>query len=217
MSLSKRIFSLMPSFAQAIYSSCKNKYQIAEWNKMGQPVPVPHAIKQEMINKYRNLYNTHTLVESGTYMGDMVWAQRNNFKKIYSIELSKDFVIQARKRFKNTPHIEIIQGDSGKIMATLIKELPERTLFWLDGHYSAGETARGDKDCPIWEELKAILSSNTDHVLLIDDARCFTGQRDYPTIEGLHSYITNIYPGTKLHIENDSIVVELRTKTDEDV
>lgn len=187
--------------------------KISKWIKQGKPMPVPHAIKQKMIADYREKHDIKTLVESGTYIGDMVWAQQYNFEKIYSIELSKDFVKQARKRFKKKEHIQIIQGDSGKIMHTLIKELHEPALFWLDGHYSAGDTARGDKDCPIIEEVKAILSSEIEHILLIDDARYFTGQRDYPTIEALTMFIKNQYPATEMHVENDSIVVELKKQT----
>lgn len=217
MSFSKRILSSMPEFIQKAYSSYNNKIQLARWNKNGQPLPVPHAIKQNIINKYRNKHSINTLVESGTYWGDMVWAQRNNFEKIYSIELSKELVLFNRKRFKKYPNIEIILGDSGKILPTLIKELDEKTLFWLDGHYSGEDSARGDKDCPVAEEVKAILSTEIEHVIVMSDARCFTGQRDFPTLEGISSYITNTYPQSLIRTENDCIIVELKTTLPDDV
>lgn len=207
----------MPEFIQKAYSSYNNKIQLARWNKNGQPLPVPHAIKQNIINKYRNKHSINTLVESGTYWGDMVWAQRNNFEKIYSIELSKELVLFNRKRFKKYPNIEIILGDSGKILPTLIKELDEKTLFWLDGHYSGEDSARGDKDCPVAEEVKAILSTEIEHVIVMSDARCFTGQRDFPTLEGISSYITNTYPQSLIRTENDCIIVELKTTLPDDV
>lgn len=209
MPTSKRFFNILPGFIQRIYHLNKNKWQISRWIKKGKPVPVPHAIKQEMITQYGEKHNISTLVESGTYLGDMIWAQQNNFEKIYSIELSKFLQVAAKKRFKKSTHINFIHGDSGKIMSTLIKDLPEKTLFWLDGHYSGGITARGDKDCPITEEVKAILSSDIEHVMLIDDARYFIGERDYPTINGLSSYILSIYPKSSIKVENDCIIVEL--------
>lgn len=198
----------MPEFMQNAYASYKNKSQIKNWNKQGNPLPIPHAIKQEAIVKYKNKYKLETMVETGTYLGDMVWAQRHNFSKIYSIELSKELASMAQKRFKKDKQIEIIQGDSGRVMKDIIGKIDKRSLFWLDGHYSAGNTARGDKDCPIMEEVKSILSTGTEHILLIDDARCFVGMRDYPTLEGLSAYILKLYPNAQIHVENDCIIVE---------
>lgn len=209
MPTSKRLFNALPAFIQRIYHSKKNKSQISKWIKQGKPIPAPHAIKQELVTKYAKKHNISTLVESGTYLGDMIWAQQNNFQKIYTIELSRFLWKSAKQRFKKSTHIEFIYGDSGKIMPTLIRDLPEKSLFWLDGHYSGGITARGDKDCPITEEVKAILSSNIEHVLLIDDARYFIGERDYPTIKGLSAYILSIYPKSSIAMENDCIIVEL--------
>lgn len=215
MNFSKKAFTLIPEFIQNTYVSFKKKYQISEWNKRGQNIPVPHAIKQELIIRYKNKHKINTLVESGTYFGDMVWAQRNNFDKIYSIELNKDLSEFSQKRFKRNKHIEIIFGDSGKIMPILIEELSQKTLFWLDGHFSAGITSRGDKDCPIAEEMKAILSSNIEHVVLISNARCYTGQRDYPSLEGLSQFILQSSPESKIHVENDCIIIELKTSKED--
>ena len=47
-------------------------------------------------------------------------------------------------------------------------------LFWLDGHYSGGETAKGDADSPLREELEAIgRHPIKTHVIPIDDVRSF--------------------------------------------
>lgn len=124
----------------------------------------------------------------------MVWAQRKNFRKNYSIELSEPLYIKAKKRFKRYSHINILQGDSGKVLHTMLDKMTEKSIFWLDGHYSSGITAKGDKECPIYEELSAIFKSEKNHILLIDDARCFTGQGDYPSIEELSGFIKTIYP-----------------------
>lgn len=209
MAKKKRYLDLLPRSIQKIYKSYQNNQKKKKWIKQGKPVPVPHIIKQELIVEYKNKYNLSTLVESGTYLGDMIWAQQDNFTKIYSIELSKGLHQQAQKRFRKKEHIHVLQGDSGKIMATIVKEIPGKAIFWLDGHYSGGITARGDKDCPIWEELKAILSTGAEHVILIDDVRLFIGERDYPSIEGVKTYILEQYPNSIIDIKNDSLIVEL--------
>ncbi len=76
----------------------------------------------------------------------------------------------------------------------------------MDGHYSAGTTAKGEKDCPIFEELNAILDSkNFNHILLIDDARCFIGKGDYPTIDQLTEYIKSKNEDYKVEVKHDII------------
>jgi hypothetical protein len=82
----------------------------------------------------------------------------------------------------------------------------EPAIFWLDGHYSAGITAKGDKECPIFEELNAILNKNEfNHILLIDDARCFIGEGDYPTIEELTNYVKTKDKSYQVVVEHDII------------
>lgn len=157
--------------------------QLTEWERNGKPSPPPHIVKQKTVEEYRNKYGPDILVETGTYLGEMVEAQRENFKKIYSIELSERLFTKAKKRFKAFSHITILQGDSGIVLNKLVPSIDQPAIFWLDGHYSGGITALGEKECPVPEELNAILESKFDHVILIDDARLFNGTNDYPTIE----------------------------------
>jgi len=164
----------------------------------------PHVFKQNTILEFQKKSGFDTLVETGTYLGDMVEAQKKFFKKIYSIELSTKLYGMAKKRFKKDANVEIVQGDSGRMLSLIVSKLNRPAIFWLDGHYSAGITAKGDKDCPIFEELDAIFNGKIkNHVLLIDDARCFVGQGDYPTIEGLSKFIETRIPGYKLEIKKD--------------
>ena len=163
--------------------------QLAEWERNGRPIPPPHIVKQMAIEEYREKFHTEILVETGTYMGDMVEAQRDQFKKIYSIELSEKLFNKAQKRFKDHLHIKIVQGDSGTVLNKLIAEIDKPALFWLDGHYSGGITAKGEKECPVSEELKIILKSPLSHIILIDDARLFNGTHDYPTIDQIEEII----------------------------
>ena len=157
--------------------------QLAEWEKKGRPSPPPHIVKQMAIKEYQKKFDLKILVETGTYLGDMVEAQRNHFQKIYSIELSKKLFRRATKRFKADSHITILNGDSGIVLNKLLPAIDKPALFWLDGHYSEGITAKGAKECPVVEELEAILKSDYYHIILVDDARLFNGTRDYPTLD----------------------------------
>jgi hypothetical protein len=176
------------------------------WEKQGRPSPPPHIVKEDLIRDYAKTFNTQILIETGTYLGDMVHAMRKSFSRIISFELDQTLAAQARDRFANDHHIQIIQGDSGKLLGDYLANLNEPCLFWLDGHYSGGITAKGALDTPIKNELAAILSHPVDgHVILIDDARCFTGDNDYPTLDELRAFVAEHKPEHKFSVEHDVI------------
>lgn len=114
--------------------------------------------------------------------------------------------IIVKQYFNKDKNVTIIQGDSGKVLTKLLLDINEPAIFWLDGHYSAGSTAKGEKECPIFEELDAILQSKKfNHILLIDDARCFIGEGDYPSIDQLTAYITGKNENYQVEVKNDII------------
>jgi hypothetical protein len=179
---------------------------IQRWVNSGSPVPPPHQYKQTVIEFYQLKYQYKVLIETGTYLGDMVEAQKNNFDKIISIELGEELWKNAVARFKKHDHISIFKGDSGMVLKDIAKLLKEPAIFWLDGHYSEGITAKGDKDCPIFNELDGIfLYGKFNHILLVDDARDFNGKGDYPTIEALAKYVKGKDDRYTVEIKDDII------------
>lgn len=215
-SLVKKIIGILPHPIQneMLYTLDrfnKNK-QIKAWTISGKPLPVPSIVKQTMVEEYQKLSGYTILVETGTYLGDMVNAQRKNFQKIYSIELGKDLYLRAVERFKSYRHINMIQGDSAIALDQITKELKDPVIFWLDAHYSGGITALGDKECPIFGEIDAIFkyTNHLPHILLVDDARCFVGQNDYPTIERLSHYIQSKQPKYVCEVKDDVIRFEVK-------
>jgi hypothetical protein len=136
----------------------------------------------------------------------MVDAQKMNFQRIYSVELSLDLWKDAVSKFEPYPNVKILHGDSGKVLPSIIEQLEGTAIFWLDGHYSEGVTAKGEKNCPIFEEIDAIfLKEKIEHVILIDDARLFVGENDYPTISELTEYIHEKHSKYKLLVKDDII------------
>jgi hypothetical protein len=176
------------------------------WEKQGRLSPPPHIVKEELIKDFAKHFNTNILIETGTYLGDMVHAMKKSFSRVISFELDQTLAAQAQERFANDNHIQIIKGDSGKLLGELLTDINEPCLFWLDGHYSGGITAKGALETPIKNELTAILSHPVNgHVILIDDARCFTGENDYPTISELQSFVAERKPNHKFSVEHDVI------------
>lgn len=186
---------------------------IAQWKKAGRPAPPPHVVKQSIIQEFQRKTGYAILIETGTYVGTMVEAQKSKFDKIISIELGHDLAEDARIKFEKDHHITIVQGDSGKVLPKILEEIDNPAIFWLDGHYSAGITAKGDKDCPIFEELEAIFKNKKlQHTVLIDDARLFTGEGDYPTILTLTEFIKSKNSHFTVQVEDDIIRVEVGVK-----
>lgn len=143
-----------------------------------------NRFKQSVVKDYARENGLAVFVETGTYRGDMVFAVKNIFRKIYSVELGEELYERARQRFAGFRHITIMKGDSKEVLPKILEEITEPGLFWLDAHYSSGVTARGDKDTPIEHELKAIYGHPIkNHIILIDDAGDFSGENDYPTLE----------------------------------
>ena len=139
-------------------------------------------------------------------MGEMVAAQRHVFDELYSIELDSDLYRAAVERFRNAPHIHILHGDSADVLSSLLTSLERPALFWLDAHYSGPGTAGAGADTPIAAEVSAVLSSVAmRHVILIDDARCFDGNRDYPSIHELQQLVQRKSPASTFDVEDDVI------------
>jgi hypothetical protein len=163
-----------------------------EWIKGGRPIPPPDFVKQRTVKEFAGRFGLHMFVETGTFMGDMVYAVRSIFDEIHSIELGMELYQNAKERFAGQNHITILQGDSGRVLGEVLSRVKRPCLFWLDAHYSAGITAKGDSAAPISKEL-ALISQHPlkrDHVILIDDARCFTGEGDYPSVHCLRKWAT---------------------------
>jgi len=202
--------SIRPLLAKT-FRKTSNKRIIKKWEKANKPLPPPPEVKQHIIAAIQKQFQYRLFIETGTYTGAMVSAQLKNFKQIYSIELSETLFADAVKKFENDKNVSILHGDSGEILIDLIKQINEPAIFWLDGHYSAGITAKGKKECPIYEELNAIFNGKPfDHVLLIDDARLFIGANDYPTQEEIFATIKAHRPNSEMYCKDDIIHVFLK-------
>ncbi len=176
------------------------------WRRAGGTGPTPHLAKQQVVREYARRFGIRIFVETGTYRGDMVAAMRAHFSRIYSVELDGALCADAQKRFARQRHITILRGDSGVILGRLLPEIAEPCLFWLDGHYSEGVTAKGERNTPIRQELDAISHHAwlAQDIILIDDARCFTGQDEYPRLAEVQAWAAAHGLGT-CRVQNDII------------
>jgi hypothetical protein len=114
-----------------------------------------------------------TFVETGTYLGETILKVEPLFDNLYTIEISKELFETVKDMYKGAK-INFILGDSSKSLKELCPSLITDTIFFLDGHWSCGDTGRGDKDCPLYEELETIVSLfKRSCIIIIDDVRLF--------------------------------------------
>lgn len=159
---------------------------IRRWMLQGRPTPPPAAIKIRNILVLADLFEISAFVETGTYRGGTVAAVIPRFDRIWSIELDQRLAQRAMQRFASAGEkVRIVQGDSATALPTVIGELPDRVLFWLDGHYSGPGTGKSDRESPVITEIEAIATHRADcrDVIIIDDAREFRGAEGYPHLD----------------------------------
>lgn len=182
------------------------------WNLRGRPVRSPHLLKQRTVRDYGLRYGLKTLVETGTYHGEMVSAMKSKFERIFSIEQDHELADKAVRKFRGYPHIHILQGDSQKILPELVKSLTQSALFWLDAGYYGWAGTHGDKQ-RLGVELAAILSQReVGHVILMDDARGLNGESGVPTIPELTLRIDTEFPGHIVEVAYDILRITPETK-----
>jgi hypothetical protein len=112
-------------------------------------------------------------IETGTLNGDTTFALEPHFNKLYTIEVSEHYYNRTKNRYTGNK-INFILGDSAIVFESLLPNITDKCIFFLDGHWSSGDTGRSAKDCPLDEEITHInnLFIN-DAIIIIDDFRLF--------------------------------------------
>ncbi len=176
------------------------------WEAEGKPVPAPNALKIAEVVAHAQRFAPRVFIETGTYRGDTLDAVKHHVAKAWSIELAPELASLARVRFAVDANVEILCGDSALLLPRVLDDLYEPALFWLDGHWSMGETAKADdSETPILAELDAVLGHRSrDHVVLIDDARLF-GSGDYPPIAEIEAMVRDRRPEWTFTVADDII------------
>jgi hypothetical protein len=184
----------------------KARADLAKWQADGYPVPPPQAYKQQVIKQLAGQFGVRTMIETGTYRGDTVAAALANFDTIYSIELADELFTAACARFVNNTKVKLHHGNSSTELPKILTYVQQPALFWLDAHYSGGCTACGDLETPIVRELETIAAHPiSGHVILIDDAREFTGSHDYPTLTAFKDLAAKLLPRHTFVVAHDVI------------
>lgn len=203
-----RLKNTMRPLYRAIRRSVLDK---GDWKARGYASPSPTAIKHKVLK--RNGYPAAAWVETGTFLGETTVLLAREAKQVYSLEPATEFYVRAQNKFSSWENVSVINGPSETVLPTLLPNLTGPVNFWLDGHYSAGQTFKGRKDTPIIEELSEIelnIAKLKPICVLIDDVRCFDPSKSeyssYPSIDYLVDWARK--NGLKWHIEHDIFVAK---------
>lgn len=167
----------------------------------------------EAFLKHPNKY----FIETGTGSGDGVQrALKAGFEQIYSIELAPHLYDHSRQRFENESNVVILFGNSTEVLPKILDYIDAPVTFWLDGHYSWHNTARGDTNTPVLQELEIIKQHPIKtHTILIDDVRQFgTVEFDFIEVDDIIAKLLEINPKYQISFEagliaNDILVAEI--------
>jgi hypothetical protein len=112
-------------------------------------------------------------VETGTYRCQTILAMEPLFDELHTIELGEEFWKSALHQHSGRK-IQFHLGDSATRFTELLPSLRRPAIFFLDGHWSCGDTARGSIDVPVYEELNLICGLFAPAaIVIIDDVRLF--------------------------------------------
>jgi len=166
-------------YLRELATSPQSLRHLLRWLRDGRTGVPPHVIKAMRVSKTAAQHQIQRIVETGTWLGDTSAYLAARGFTVDTIELSPEIAERARNRFADFARVEVWQGDSGDVLPQVLATVNQPTLFWLDGHYSGGITAHGVQDTPITRELAAISAHELaeQHVILIDDIRCFDGHQ----------------------------------------
>ena len=175
-------------------------------------------LKSSLLKQIKTAFNISTFVETGTYLGLTTSRAAEIFEDVHTIELSRDLYLRAREMFAGRQNVSVHHGDSGELLVDLLPSIHFPILFYLDGHYSEGETAKGSQNTPILSELAAIAGAGkSGAVILIDDIRLFqdscypekirhTSLDGYPYMDQLVDAILEINPRYQICFLGDALL-----------
>jgi hypothetical protein len=134
---------------------------------------IESGIPRNIVLELKRLAGATRFVETGTLTGATTMWASEHFAAVYTIELSKLFYDQYSSGLRLLENVNPYLGDSRDVLPAILSKIgSEKTVFWLDGHWSAGETAGEEDECPLLGELE-LISKREGDIILIDDAKFF--------------------------------------------
>lgn len=142
---------------------------------MGQKATAwtPAGPPESLVVLLRDSLGMTHFIEGGTFHARTARWAAEHFPQVITIEASPPVYERIRPLHRQHPTIQFLQGDTRQLLPGIVDSLRHPACFWLDSHWSVGDTFGEHDECPVLAELSIINRSPLDHVVLIDDARLF--------------------------------------------
>ncbi len=112
-------------------------------------------------------------VETGTWHGETILKMEPYFEKLFTIEIKPELYNEVKSKYSGSK-INFVCGDSSYEIKNVCDKIDNNTIFFLDGHWSCGDTGKGEKDIPLIEEVESIFKNLKQKcIIIIDDVRLF--------------------------------------------
>ena len=180
-----------------------------------------HGIPKELILQFQRDFASELFVETGTFQGTTTHWASQHFRNVLTIEASPELYHTAKTRLKDCKNIEFKLGSSDAVLEEIANTIEGPTVFWLDGHWSGGETYGAQNECPIRGELHAISQLEHPNLVLIDDASYFLAPpprphcpEQWPSLKELMECIDRFAREQHLIVFDDVMIVVRREEAD---
>lgn len=170
------------------------------------------SIDTGLIEPLRDELGLVRAVETGTYMGDGLRRLATLLPEALSIELSPLYYERATAATADLSNAVVMFGHSADVLPTLRDPL-KPTLWFLDGHWSAADTAGWEDECPLLREIPGLAGGHPDDVIVIDDARFLLAPAEppldpakWPTLLEVIDAVRQVHPRHDITLLNDQVI-----------
>jgi hypothetical protein len=183
-------------------------------------------LNKAFLNELQDDYKKYPcFIETGTYLGETIFKLETYFDKLYTIEFSEKYYNNTKQKYKGNK-INFILGDSSIVFNSLLPNVSDKCIFFLDGHWSSDDTGKSSKDCPLDEEITHINNLfQNEAIIIVDDFRLFgldatSGKLDEDwskinkdnLLNILKSRINKVYHLDSIHAKNDRLIIHINAK-----
>lgn len=135
---------------------------------------------KELMLLLARTFELDDFIETGTFEGKTtIWAAEH-FERVATVENARTIYERTSARLAHLSNVRFLFGHSKDVLGDVVSSLQGPSLFWLDGHWSGGDTYGEGDECPVLDEIRLADQSPHEHFLLIDDARLFVAPPPHP-------------------------------------
>jgi hypothetical protein len=174
--------------------------------------PLKYEDITNIISNFTQLQSIKSFYESGTYYGSTSIEMQPHFNQIITVEVSVNLYKNYHQKLSAFPNISHINGASEDILYDVLNINHNEFIFFLDGHYSSGDTGSSNIEVPLLEELNCINKLyKKNGLIIIDDFNLFetTSAEDWSniTINNVIKCFTNNQINSYFILNNRMIIV----------